>query len=107
MKPLCCWKTLRQRRASKKLFGNGVSSSWLGFSNDPLRGNYIPAWNYAIAHMRQGDLDQALSFVAKAAEEPNWFALQLQINPMLDPLRGDPRFSAIAEKKTSAPASRI
>jgi hypothetical protein len=29
-------------------------------------------------------------------EEPNWFALQLRVNPILDPLRDDSRFEKIA-----------
>jgi len=28
----------------------------------------------------------------KMIEEPNWFALQLRVNPLLDPLRSDSRF---------------
>ena len=32
----------------------------------------------------------------KMAAEPNWFALQMRVNPILDPLRNDPRFEKIA-----------
>ena len=32
----------------------------------------------------------------KMAEEPDWFALQMRVNPILDPLREDPRFEKIA-----------
>jgi len=31
----------------------------------------------------------------KTVEEPSWFALQLRVNPLLDPLRSDPRFGEI------------
>jgi len=31
----------------------------------------------------------------KMAAEPDWFALQMRVNPILDPLRGDPRFEAL------------
>jgi hypothetical protein len=30
-------------------------------------------------------------------EERNWFALQLRVNPILDPLRDDPRFAKMLE----------
>jgi tetratricopeptide (TPR) repeat protein len=59
------------------------------------RGEYVPAWNYLTAYLRWGDKEQALVWLAKAVEEPNWFALQLKINPLLDPLRSDPRFEKI------------
>ncbi len=70
------------------------------FRVQSARGRYIPSWNYAIAHMRAGDHDQAIASLAKVVDEPNWFALQLRINPLLDPLRADPRFSEIAAKVT-------
>ena len=45
-----------------------------------------------MAYMRLGDTEQAFSWMKKTVEEPSWFALQLRVNPLLDPLRGDPRF---------------
>ena len=68
------------------------------FEQQSGQGRYISSWYYAIAHMRCGDKEQALSFLAKAAGEPNWFALQLRLNPLLDPLRADSRFPAIADQ---------
>ena len=31
-------------------------------------------------------------------DERNWFALQTKVNPIFDPLRGDPRFEALIQK---------
>ena len=59
------------------------------------RGEYISAWNYLTAYLRLGDKEQALVWLAKTVEEPNLFALQLKVNPVLDPLRSDPRFEKI------------
>jgi adenylate cyclase len=59
------------------------------------RGEYISAWNYLTAYLRLGDKEQALVWLAKTVEEPNWFALQLKVNPVLDPLRSDSRFEKI------------
>jgi adenylate cyclase len=59
------------------------------------RGEYVPAWNYLMAYVRLGDYEEAFTWLAKTVEEPNWFALQARINPILDVLRGDPRFDEI------------
>jgi adenylate cyclase len=56
------------------------------------RGQYVPAWNYLTAYLRAGNFEQALSTLNQVVEEPNWFALQLKLNPVLDPIREDPRF---------------
>ncbi|MEY2600760.1 MAG: hypothetical protein QOJ36_79 [Verrucomicrobiota bacterium] len=60
-------------------------------------GGYVPAANYVFAHLRRGSFDEAFAWLPKMAAEPNWFALQLPVNPILDPLRNDPRFPKILE----------
>jgi adenylate cyclase len=58
-------------------------------------GQHVPAYHYMMAYMRLGDTEQAFSWMKKTVEEPSWFALQLGVNPLLDPLRSDPRFEAL------------
>jgi len=58
-------------------------------------GQHVPAYQYMMAYMRLGDTEQAFSWMKKTVEEPSWFALQLGVNPLLDPLRSDPRFEAL------------
>lgn len=60
------------------------------------RGNYVPPAHYVFAHVRRGTLEDAFALLPKMAEEPDWFALQMRVNPILDPLRNDPRFEKIA-----------
>ena len=60
------------------------------------RGEYVPAGHYVFASVRRGNIDQAFQWLPKTVEEPNWFAFQLRVNPILDPLRQDPRFDEIA-----------
>ena len=62
------------------------------------RGEHVPAYHYLMAYMRLGDTEQVFSWMAKTVEEPSWFALQLRINPLLDPLRTDPRFEELVQK---------
>jgi eukaryotic-like serine/threonine-protein kinase len=60
------------------------------------RGEYVAAANYVFANLRCGNIEDAFRWLPKMAEEPNWFALQLRVNPVLDPLRADPRFEKVA-----------
>jgi hypothetical protein len=66
------------------------------------KGEYVPAADYVFANVRHGSIDAAFEWLPKMVEERNWFALQLGVNPILDPLRGDPRFEALAEKVVPA-----
>jgi adenylate cyclase len=65
-----------------------------------LRDEYVPAAHYVFAHVRHGSLDAAFEWLPKMVEERNWYALQLPVNPILDLLRGDPRFDKIVESLT-------
>jgi adenylate cyclase len=67
-------------------------------NENAARGEYVPAASYLFAYVRLGDYEEAFAWLAKTVEEPNWFALQLRINPLLDPLRSDPRFEALVQK---------
>ncbi len=62
------------------------------------RGDYVPAWHYLMAYVRLGANEQAFAWLAKTVEERNWFAFQLRVNPILDPLRDDPRFEKLANE---------
>ncbi len=81
--------------AALRLFGARQLET---YRTQRTQGLYIPSWNYTIAYMRAGDHDRAFVSLAGVVDEPNWFALQLNVNPLLDPLREDSRFSDIAEK---------
>jgi hypothetical protein len=67
------------------------------FDRKRARGEYVPAAQYVFANVRRGNVDQAFEWLPKMIEERNWFALQLRVNPILDPLRDDPRFEKILE----------
>jgi adenylate cyclase len=58
-------------------------------------GDYVPAARYVFANVRRGTIDEAFAWLPKMLQEPNWFALQVRVNPILDPLRNDARFDKI------------
>jgi adenylate cyclase len=70
------------------------------FDRKRAQGEYVPAANYVFANVRCGSIDEAFEWLPKMLEERNWFALQLRVNPILDPLRGDARFEKILESLT-------
>jgi adenylate cyclase len=61
------------------------------------RAEYVAAAHYVFVHIKRGNLEDALALLPKMAEEPDWFALQMRVNPILDSLRSDPRFGKISE----------
>src|SRR5437016_1805159 len=64
------------------------------------RGEYVAAAHYVFVHIKRGKLEDALVLLPKMAEEPDWFALQMRVNTILDPLRSDPRFDEIVDTLT-------
>jgi tetratricopeptide (TPR) repeat protein len=62
------------------------------------RGEYVAAAHYVFVHIKRGNLEDALALLPKMAEEPDWFALQMRVNPILDPLRSDPCFELLVQK---------
>ena len=60
---------------------------------------YFDPYNLAIVYLGLGDREQALTALEQAYDDRNGSALEdIRVDPFLDPLRGDPRFEALAEK---------
>jgi TolB-like protein/Flp pilus assembly protein TadD len=66
--------------------------------------HYIPAYALAIIHLSLGDKEEALRLLEKSYEDRAPFDTgvfgSIKIDRRLDPLRGDPRFQALAQKVT-------
>ena len=59
---------------------------------------YVSAVAFATLHLGLGDWDAALEWAERSYEERRGWLAYLRVNPLLDPLRGNPRFDALVRK---------
>jgi tetratricopeptide (TPR) repeat protein len=59
---------------------------------------YVSPFDIAVAYVGLDDADAALTWLDKAYQDRPRPMLSLRINPRLDPLRGDPRFTALIHR---------
>ncbi len=62
---------------------------------DEQKGKDVNYYKVAIAFAQLGEKDQAFAYLNKLVEERSWQIAPLNVDPQVDPLRGDPRFDAI------------
>ena len=56
---------------------------------------YFPAQDIALIHVGLGEKDQAFNWLEKAVQERSPWLTHLRVDPRFDPLRSDPRFTAL------------
>jgi TolB-like protein/DNA-binding winged helix-turn-helix (wHTH) protein/Tfp pilus assembly protein PilF len=78
------------RRAEARAVLEGLSQ--------PSSGRYVSPYAVALVDAGLGDRDQALAWLDKAYEERSDYMPYLGLEPMLDPLRSDPRFGALVRR---------
>jgi tetratricopeptide (TPR) repeat protein len=62
------------------------------------RGGLVVPYRVAAVYLALGDKDQAIQWLRKDyADRGNWMN-QLKVDPVMDPLRSDPRFQALMRK---------
>jgi serine/threonine-protein kinase len=59
---------------------------------------YVSPVAFAVLHMGLGDWNRALDWAERAYEDRRGWLVYLNVNPMLDPVRGDPRFQALVRR---------
>jgi TolB-like protein len=75
----------------------------LGQLIEEAKTRYVPAYAFAVIHLALGETDQALDWLEKAARDHDGFySTYINVDPYLDPLRGDPRFEALVQKVFAA-----
>ena len=62
------------------------------------REGYVSPVAFAMVHAALGEADAAFSWLDRAYEERRGWLAYLNVEPMLDPLRGDPRFRRLLER---------
>ncbi|MEX2156990.1 MAG: protein kinase [Gemmatimonadales bacterium] len=60
--------------------------------------SYVSPVPFAILHIGLGSLDRALDWAERAYDERRGWLAYFKVNPMLDPLRGHPRFAALVQR---------
>ncbi|MGQ0703700.1 MAG: protein kinase domain-containing protein, partial [Gemmatimonadales bacterium] len=62
------------------------------------RGEYVSPVAFGILHLGLGNLDAALDWAERACQERRGWLVYFQVNPMVDPLRGKPRFEELVRR---------
>jgi len=60
---------------------------------------YVSAYSFALTYLGLGDKEEALRWLEQSYQDRAGSDIgYIRVDPLLDPLRGDPRFEALAEK---------
>jgi TolB-like protein len=59
---------------------------------------YVSNYWFAIGYAAYGNKDAAFAELEKAYQNHDWFMQRIKVDPMMDPLRDDPRFDAIVKR---------
>ncbi len=59
---------------------------------------YVPAFNIALASLGLGDIDEAFDWLNTALDERSSWLVSLNVEPLFDAIRSDPRFADLVER---------
>jgi eukaryotic-like serine/threonine-protein kinase len=76
----------------------GKAQSLLADLESRSKQTYVPPFFLALLPTALGQYEKAIRLLQKGFEERDVFMESLQIEPLLDPLRSDPRFQALLDK---------
>ncbi len=65
---------------------------------ETAKGRYVSPVAFVMVHAALGDADAAFEWLDRAFEERRGWLCYLRVEPLLDPLREDPRFSELLER---------
>jgi TolB-like protein/Flp pilus assembly protein TadD len=71
--------------------------------NEEAKSHYVPPYALALVQIGLGDKNRAIEELEHAYQEHQTnYLFAIKVDPMLDGLRGDPRFEALVQKVTAA-----
>ena len=59
---------------------------------------FVPSYSIATIYIGLGMKDEALQYLVKAYEEGSYYMIHLKVDPLLDSLRSDPRFTDLVRR---------
>ncbi len=65
---------------------------------DQAQGDYVSPVAFATVLLGLGDIHRALDWTERAYEDRRGWVAYVNVNPMMDPMRGHPRFQRLVEK---------
>ena len=80
------------------------SGSWSELTERAKRGEFGP-FTLAVAYGGLGEMDRGIALLHRAIDERDIFMPEIFFDPLLDPLRRDPRFREVEERMGVARAS--
>ncbi len=71
---------------------------WLGELEARATRGYVSPVAFATIHVAAGNIDQAFEWIERAYQERRGWLVYLNVEPILDPLRGDARFAELVRR---------
>jgi adenylate cyclase len=65
--------------------------------NELSKTRYVPAYSFALVYLGLGNKEETLRWIEKSNQD-HADLVYFKVEPLLDPLRGDPRFEALLQK---------
>ena len=59
---------------------------------------FVPSYSIATVYAGLGMKEESLQYMVKSYDEGSFYMIHLKVEPILDPLRADPRFSDLVRR---------